>query len=152
MENTVNQRIEQIIEKYAKGNTRQFAHSINVTPTSFANYVGKRKSKPGYDVLKSILETYPTLNPEWVIHGTGDMEKPKVLPAERAIEYKESYLEALEEIRELKGKMIDVFDKLTLAQEKLIVANEKLSGINYESLGKPKATNEKDSTPMPMEA
>jgi len=140
METTINQRIEQIIEKYAKGNTRQFANSIEVTPTSFANYVGKRQSKPGYDVLKSILETYPKLSSEWLIHGTGEMEKTKVQIPENSDKYKKLYLEVLEENRRLSSKLIS--------------ALEKISGINYNSvtLGKLKATNVKDTVAMPLEA
>ena len=56
MENTVNQRIETLVNRYAEGNKAKFAKSIGVTATSFSNYVGERQSKPGYDVLKSILK------------------------------------------------------------------------------------------------
>ena len=51
---------------------RQFAAEIHVQPGTISNMMAGRNN-PSYEVIKRILERYPTLNPEWLIAGRGEM-------------------------------------------------------------------------------
>ena len=51
---------------------RQFAAEIHVQPGTISNMMAGRNN-PSLEVMKRIMERYPTLNPEWLILGNGDM-------------------------------------------------------------------------------
>jgi len=51
---------------------RQFAAEIRVQPGTISNMMAGRNN-PSLEVMKRIMERYPTLNPEWLIAGRGDM-------------------------------------------------------------------------------
>ena len=65
------ERIETIM-KSQNLSARQFAAEIRVQPGTISNMMAGRNN-PSYDVIKRILERYPTLNPEWLISGKGEM-------------------------------------------------------------------------------
>ena len=68
---TDRERIEKV--KDTLGLTaRQFAAEIRVQPGTISNMMAGRNN-PSYEVIKRILERYPTLNPEWLIAGRGEM-------------------------------------------------------------------------------
>ena len=64
-------RIEQLIKTMGL-TARQFAAEIRVQPGTISNMMAGRNN-PSLEVMKRILERYPTLNPEWLIAGRGDM-------------------------------------------------------------------------------
>jgi len=51
---------------------RQFAAEIHVQPGTISNMMAGRNN-PSLEVMKRIMERYPTLNPEWLIAGRGEM-------------------------------------------------------------------------------
>ncbi|MBQ6984151.1 MAG: helix-turn-helix transcriptional regulator [Paludibacteraceae bacterium] len=51
---------------------RQFAAEIHVQPGTISNMMSGRNN-PSLEVMKRIMERYPTLNPEWLIAGRGEM-------------------------------------------------------------------------------
>ena len=51
---------------------RQFAAEIRVQPGTISNMMSGRNN-PSLEVMKRIMERYPTLNPEWLIAGRGEM-------------------------------------------------------------------------------
>lgn len=51
---------------------RQFAEEIHVRPGTISNMMAGRNN-PSLEVMKRIMERYPTLNPEWLILGIGEM-------------------------------------------------------------------------------
>ena len=51
---------------------RQFAAEIRVQPGTISNMMSGRNN-PSLEVMKRIMERYPTLNPEWLIAGRGQM-------------------------------------------------------------------------------
>ena len=53
-------------------NARQFATEIHVQPGTISNMMAGRNN-PSLEVMKRIMERYPTLNPEWLIAGRGQM-------------------------------------------------------------------------------
>ena len=65
------ERIERLIETM-KLSARQFAEQIHVQPGTISNMMSGRNN-PSLDVMKRILQRYPTLNPEWLIVGKGEM-------------------------------------------------------------------------------
>ena len=64
-------RIEQLIKTLGI-TARQFAAEIRVQPGTISNMMAGRNN-PSLEVMKRIMERYPTLNPEWLIAGRGDM-------------------------------------------------------------------------------
>jgi transcriptional regulator with XRE-family HTH domain len=68
---TERERIEKV--KDTLGLTaRQFAAEIHVQPGTISNMMAGRNN-PSLEVMKRIMERYPTLNPEWLIAGRGEM-------------------------------------------------------------------------------
>ncbi len=65
------ERIEQVIKSLGL-TARQFATEIHVQPGTISNMMAGRNN-PSLDVMRKILQRYPTLNPEWLILGKGDM-------------------------------------------------------------------------------
>ena len=65
------ERIEKVISSLGL-NARQFAAEIHVQPGTISNMMAGR-NKPSLEVMKRIMERYPTLNPEWLIAGRGEM-------------------------------------------------------------------------------
>ena len=65
------ERIEKVIGSLGL-NARQFAAEIRVQPGTISNMMAGRNN-PSLEVMKRIMERYPTLNPEWLIAGRGEM-------------------------------------------------------------------------------
>ena len=65
------ERIESVMRSLGL-NARQFAAEIHVQPGTISNMMAGRNN-PSLDVMKRIMERYPTLNPEWLIAGRGEM-------------------------------------------------------------------------------
>ena len=65
------ERIESVIKSLGL-TARQFAAEIRVQPGTISNMMAGRNN-PSLEVMKRIMERYPTLNPEWLIAGRGDM-------------------------------------------------------------------------------
>ena len=65
------ERIEAVMTSL-KLSARQFAAEIQVRPGTISNMMSGRNN-PSLEVMKRIMERYPTLNPEWLIAGRGEM-------------------------------------------------------------------------------
>ena len=65
------ERIEQVI-KSMNLSARQFADEIGAQPGTISNMMSGRNN-PSLDVMRRIMQRYPTLNPEWLILGIGEM-------------------------------------------------------------------------------
>ena len=59
------ERIESVIKSLGL-TARQFAAEIRVQPGTISNMMAGRNN-PSLDVMKRIMERYPTLNPEWLM-------------------------------------------------------------------------------------
>ena len=68
---TDKERIEKVISSLGL-NARQFAAEIRVQPGTISNMMAGRNN-PSLEVMKRIMERYPTLNPEWLIADRGEM-------------------------------------------------------------------------------
>lgn len=69
-----NLRVKILIDNYAEGNAAKFATLINEQPHRVISVVGKRQVTPGIDFLANILNTFPNVNPRWLITGQGNMQ------------------------------------------------------------------------------
>lgn len=68
---TVNDRIRLLVSKNYL--TRQeFAERVGIQPKTVTNYLS-RNMNPSPKVLSQILVAFPTLNPDWLAAGEGDM-------------------------------------------------------------------------------
>ena len=66
---TINDRIEQLIESRFDGNKAAFAKSIGLPPTGLSNYLGKqRRSKPSVDMVTKIITTFD-VDATWLLTG-----------------------------------------------------------------------------------
>ncbi len=69
METTINQRIEMVADKYAK-NQSDFAKKIGKPSQTISNIIAGR-SNPSFEVIQSVLENFPQIDPFWLILGKG---------------------------------------------------------------------------------
>jgi len=77
---TERERIDKLM-KTLNLSARQFAADIRVQPGTISNMMSGRNN-PSYEVIKRIMERYPTLNPEWLISDRGEMWR--TVPGEQA--------------------------------------------------------------------
>lgn len=74
MNETINDRIEMLINEHFDGNKAAFAKSIGLPPTGLSNYLGKqRRSKPSVDMVTKIILTLG-VDARWLLIGE---ETPK---------------------------------------------------------------------------
>lgn len=73
MQSTINNRIQEIVDKLFNGNKAAFAKAINKAPTTISNILSSRKTVPSADIITSIINSIENLNSYWLITGIGDM-------------------------------------------------------------------------------
>ena len=74
MTETINDRIEMLIDDRFDGNKAAFAKSIGLPPTGLSNYLGKqRRSKPSVDMVTKIVVMFD-VDARWLLTGE---ETPK---------------------------------------------------------------------------
>ncbi len=80
MDQSINQRIKELIKRTAEGKVDRFAKMIGVSGTTITHIVGDRKSKPHYETQRKVLEKdfeidgqMKHVNPTWWLFGYGDI-------------------------------------------------------------------------------
>lgn len=69
----ITERLQYIVDEVFEGNKAAFARSLDIAPTSIANYLNKeRASKPSSDILEKIANTVTNLNLYWLLTGKGE--------------------------------------------------------------------------------
>ena len=68
------ERLAKIIE-YEKLTAKQFAEQIGVSAGTISNILGGR-NKPSVDIYVRVLNCFRTINPDWLMLGTGSMYRP----------------------------------------------------------------------------
>lgn len=71
----IGDRLAAIIDHYGDsvyGAAKKLGHD---RPTKLYNFIG-HKFKPGFDTLVEVLQTYPEVNPGWLLLGNGEMLTP----------------------------------------------------------------------------
>lgn len=66
---TINDRIESLVNERFDGNRAAFAKSIGLSPTGLGNYIGvQRRSKPSVDMVAKIVTTL-NVDARWLLTG-----------------------------------------------------------------------------------
>jgi hypothetical protein len=73
---TVGERILQLVDHFHQGNKTAFGRAANIQSGVLAGIVGGRESKPGFEILQKLLTAYPTVSPNWLLFGRGEMLIP----------------------------------------------------------------------------
>lgn len=108
--NSIGERFS-ILVKGLKMNNNSFAKSVGKAATTI-NYIVEGKSKPGYDVLESVVKTYPQVNPNWLLTGEGEMVKSvPTAPVVSTDSYLVEHLHTLEENFNRLAKQLENKDK-----------------------------------------
>lgn len=74
METSINERVKQIVDRLGYKSIRQFAIKINIAPTSL-NDVVKNNAEPKFSTLDKIIKAEPSISPDWLLTGKGEMLK-----------------------------------------------------------------------------
>lgn len=80
---TINDRMEMLVNQKFDGNKAAFAKTIDLPPTSISSYLGnKRRSKPSVDMIAKIVQTMD-VEAQWLLTGDGPMlkdERAQMIP------------------------------------------------------------------------
>jgi hypothetical protein len=91
----VSERIKILLDKYANGNKSELGRAGGVSGQAIADLIEGKKGGPSFPVLQKLLRSYPDVNPEWLIHGDGEMLKsPPVSSIAEEPQNNSSYKEA----------------------------------------------------------
>ena len=71
----INERIQTIIDQNYNGNVSEFERISCIKPYTIKNIVGKRQTKPSYDILESIIRNNVQISTNWLLTGEGKMLK-----------------------------------------------------------------------------
>jgi excisionase family DNA binding protein len=72
-ENTINQRIAEMINHFTKGNKSAFAKEVGISNQSLGEIVGARQSSPSFTALQKIALAYPSVSLHWLVLGERGM-------------------------------------------------------------------------------
>lgn len=68
----ITERMKSIIE--AEGmSVSSFARALGLCDQTIRGIVVQKRNKPSFDLLSKIIETFPTINAEWLLTGNGKM-------------------------------------------------------------------------------
>lgn len=70
--NTINIRIEQLVQHFCNGNNSAFANKIDVSEANIRNYI--KGTEPKFNIIERIAESFD-INYEWLLIGKGSMLK-----------------------------------------------------------------------------
>lgn len=66
---TINDRMEMLVNEHFDGNKAAFAKAIGLSPTGLSNYLGsKRRSKPSVDMVTKIVTNF-NVDAYWLLTG-----------------------------------------------------------------------------------
>ena len=77
----MHERLIFLIERLAGGVQARFAERVGVPTGTIGDILGKKKSKPGFELTGKILLAYPEVNERWLITGEGQMLKSDISSA-----------------------------------------------------------------------
>lgn len=74
----VHERLNFLIERLAGGVQARFAERVGVPTGTIGDILGKKKSKPGFELTGKILQAYPEVSERWLLTGDGEMLKSDI--------------------------------------------------------------------------
>lgn len=76
---TINDRMEQIVDEQFGGNKAAFSKAIGVSPAAMSSYLGNvRRSKPSIDMVAKIIDNLQ-VDPYWLLLGHKDLRRPEIV-------------------------------------------------------------------------
>ena len=114
--NSIHQRMKQLVDTV--GTKNSFSKAIDVNPSVIGNIVGRRLSKPSFEVIEKIIQKFPDLSLDWLILGKGEMWKP-TNPISGEAENQQSALINKTVKQEVKKKT-EILEKLIESQKREI--------------------------------
>lgn len=75
---TINQRINFLVEHFEKGRKAAFARTAGISPQGLQELLTGRQGDPSFKVLTKILEGYPQVQTDWLVLGKGQMLKDSI--------------------------------------------------------------------------
>lgn len=119
MENeTIFDRIAQIIEIECNGVPAQFAKKIGSKDQTVRNIVVNRRSFPGYEMLLKIIQSIDWINPDWLITGRGEMRKGNEKSYQEIAEPESHY------VTDINRQLINIIDSQQRTIENLTKGKE----------------------------
>jgi hypothetical protein len=76
-ETSIHERLNLLIDYFAKGNKAAFAKEIGTLPSVIASIIGGRMSKPSFELLEKITLRYSEISGDWLLTGKGAMTLPE---------------------------------------------------------------------------
>lgn len=88
MENTINQRIREIIEKRHGGSANALAKLAGISQSTLKDIIGEKANKPGYDTIIKILKAesnnlFGEISSDWLLFGRGSMVSDVKTPVDK---------------------------------------------------------------------
>lgn len=74
---TDKEKLNKIIDTLFLGNKAEFARELHISPQTVTNWMNRGISKDG---LTSIQKAFPSINPQWLLTGEGEMLNAKETP------------------------------------------------------------------------
>ena len=111
MESSINDRIGLLV-KELKLSTHAFSKSIGKSSSGISVIIEGR-GKPSFEVMDAICETYPNVNPTWLLRGEGEMfVQAETLPMRTAPDqYLTDHVKQLEESFKRLAEQLEVKDR-----------------------------------------
>lgn len=115
MENSIGKRIEQLMRREGLNNN-VFGQKIGVSQPAISK-ITSGESKPSFGVLEKIMESFPNLNPMWLLKGKGEMfldENGNVVVDDRSVlatitnKYEQIYQDLRETIKSRDAMLNDL--------------------------------------------
>ena len=130
---TINDRMEIIVNQMFDGNKAAFAKTIGLQPTGLSNYLGnKRRSKPSVDMVAKII-TKLDVDARWLITGEKQEDPPRSV--ENSVETKGDFSPAslhgdvsVGATDALLAEKVKSLEALLAEKERLIRLYEKMTG------------------------
>lgn len=141
---SVNQRIAELVQHYKKGNKSAFAKAVGISNQSLGEILGGRQSAPSFAALQKIALAYPQVRMEWLVLGQGpmlhqpdeeDTSTPSVPTSDRQEEIRQTVYDSLIENPEIKQRMADSFANI---KAKVYAEQEALMRVYRVSIDHPK--------------
>ena len=80
----LNKRVLEVVGRVSSGKT-DFAASLDIS-LAVLSHIASGRNKPGVELLQKILLKYPSISAEWLLIGSGTMEKQKSANADKLLQ------------------------------------------------------------------
>ena len=90
----INKRVMYLLDHYGYSKS-QFALELGIS-LSILTHISSGRNKPGLDMIQKILIHFKDLNPDWLLHGIGEIKRDKPKSIDLSIELeqlKSAYIE-----------------------------------------------------------